>query len=127
AVINRSLHETFKTDLGGDVEFWSESLNLSKFKIPGYDGLLRDLFSRKYADRHPDLIVAVMQPSLDFLLHNGQELFPGVPIVFCAIDTSSLDSHPLPPNITGVAVKRDYAPTIDIALRLQPETRNLFV
>jgi signal transduction histidine kinase len=127
AVINRSLRETFKADLGGNLEFWSESLNLSQFKDPGFDGLLRDHFARKYANKHPDLIVAVMQPSLDFLLYNRQSLFPGVPIVFCGIDASYLEQHQLPPTVTGVAIKRDYAPTVDIALRLRPETRNLFV
>lgn len=127
AVINRSLRETFKADLGGDLEFWSESLNLSQFKDPGYDGLLRDHFSRKYAARHPDLIVAVMQPSLEFLLRNRTALFPDVPIVFCGIDSSYLEQHPLLSAVTGVAIKRNYAPSVDIALRLQPETENVFV
>lgn len=127
AVINRSLRETFKADLGGDIEFWSESLNLSQFKDPGYEGVLRDHFGRKYADRPPELIVAVMQPSLDFLLRNRESLFQGVPIVFCGIDSSYAETHALPPNVTGVAIRRDYAPTLDIALRLQPETRSVFV
>ena len=127
AVINRSLRESFKAELGGDVEFWSESLNLSQFKDSGYDGLLRDHFARKYANNHPNLIIAVMQPSLDFLLRDRQSLFPGVPIVFCGIDSSYLEEHPLPPTVTGVAIKRDYATTLDIALRLRPETQNLFV
>lgn len=127
AVINRSLRETFKADLASDVEFWSESLNLSQFKDPGYDVLLRDHYARKYANKRPDLIVAVMQPSLDFLLKNRQSLFPDVPIVFCGVDSTYLDRQPLPPTVTGVAIKRNYAPTIDIALRLQPETQNLFV
>ncbi|MBK6316087.1 MAG: hypothetical protein IPF53_17785 [Blastocatellia bacterium] len=127
AVINRSLRDTFKADLASDVEFWSESLNLSQFKDPGYDVLLRDHFARKYANKRPDLIVAVMQPSLDFLLNNRQSLFPDVPIVFCGVDSSYMETQPLPPTVTGVAIKRNYAPTIDIALRLQPETQNLFV
>lgn len=127
AVIHRSLRETFTAELGGDVEFCAESLNLSQFKDPGYDGLLRHYFSQKYAHKTPDLIVAVMQPSLEFLLHDDGALFPGVPIVFCGLDSSYLERHPLPPNITGVAVKRAYAPTVDIALQLQPNTRHLFV
>lgn len=127
AVINTSLRETFTAELGSDVEFCSESLNLSQFKDPGYDGLLRDYFSRKYAHKAPDLIVAVMQPSLEFLLRDDRSLFPGVPIVFCGLDSSYLDSYFLPPNVTGVTVKRAYGPTVDLALRLQPNTRNLFV
>ena len=127
AVIDRSLRETFTAELGADVELCSESLDLSHFKDPGYGDLLRHYMVRKYALKPPDLIVAVMQPSLEFLLGDDHRLFPDVPIVFCGLDASYLKDHSLPPHVTGVAIERDYAPTVDIALRLQPEMRDLFV
>lgn len=127
AIINRSLRETFKSEFGGDIEFVSESLNLSQFKDPGYEGVLREHFTRKYANKRPDLIIAVMQPSLDFLLHDRQPPFPGVPIVFCGVDSSYLDTNPLPPTVSGVAIKRNYAPSLDIALRLQPDLHEVYV
>ena len=124
--MNRSLRDAFKTDLGADVEFYSESLNLSQFPAPAHDQALRDHFRRKYAGVQPDLIVAVMGPSLDFLLRH-RSVFPGVPIVFCGADPSDLEGKTLGENVTGVVVKRDFAPTIEIALRLQPRTRAVFV
>ena len=123
---NRSLRETFTTELGGDVEFFSESLNLSQFPGPDHDQVLREHFRRKYRGVQPDLIVAVMGPSLDFLLRH-RSLFPGVPIVFCGADPSDLEGKTLGENVTGVVVKRDFAPTLEIALRLQPSTRSVFV
>ena len=74
-----------------------------------------------------DLIIAVMEPSLDFLLRHADTLFPGVPIVFCGADPVDVEGRSLPENVTGVLVKRNFAPTLDIALRLQPDTRNVFV
>lgn len=127
AFLNRSLREVFKAELKSDVDFYSESLNLSQFNDPGYDEVVRDHFRRKYAGRQVDLIVAVMGPSLDFLLRHGETLFPGRPIVFCGVDTSDAMDKALRPNITGVVVKRSYGPTLDIALRLRPETRHVFV
>jgi signal transduction histidine kinase len=127
SLIDAGLRETFKDGLHGDVEFCSESLNLSQFKDPGYDGLLRDHLRRKYRGKHVDLVVAVMQPSLDFLLRDGQALFPGVPVVFCGLDSSYLTAHSPPPNVTGVVIKRNFAPTLAIALRLQPGTRRVYV
>ena len=126
AAVNRSLREAFTTDLGGDVEFYSESLNLSQFPGPDHDQELRDHFRRKYRRVQPDLIVAVMGPSLDFLLRY-RSLFPGVPIVFCGADHSDVEGKTLGENVTGVVVKRDFAPTLEIALRLQPRTRTVFV
>jgi signal transduction histidine kinase len=127
SVINQSLRDTFRAKLRGDVEFLSESLNLSQFKGPAYDATERDYFLRKYANKRPDLIVAVMEPALEFLLRDHQLLFPGVPIVFCGVDASDPDLNRLPANVTGVVVKRNWAPTVDIALRLQPDTKNIYV
>jgi signal transduction histidine kinase len=127
AVINRSLQETLRSELESDVEFYSESLNLSQFSAPGYDAVLRDSFRRKYAGTRLDLVVAVMGPSLEFLLRHGDAVFPGVPIVFCGVDPSDLEGRTLPKNVTGVLVKRAFGPTLDIALRLQPDTASVFV
>jgi signal transduction histidine kinase/ABC-type uncharacterized transport system substrate-binding protein len=126
-IINRSLRETFRSELTDGVQFYSESLNLSQFGHPGHDEVLRDHFQRKYAGTRLDLIVAVMGPSLDFLLRHGEALFPGVPIVFCGVDAAEMEGRTLRQNVTGTMVRRSYAPTLDIALRLQPDTRNVFV
>ena len=127
SIINRGLRESFREGLQGDVEFFSESLNLSQFKDARYDDTLREHFRRKYAGKRIDLIVAVLEPSLDFLLRHGAALFPGVPIVVCGADSSDIAGLRLPPNVGGVLVKRDFAPTLDRALRLQPDTREVFV
>ena len=127
AIINRSLLQVFRAELNDDVEIYSESLRLSQFKEPGYASLLREHFRRKYRGKRLDLIVAVMEPSLDFLMRDGDALFGRVPIVFCGADPSDLRRKTLRENVTGVLVERDFAPTLDIALRLQPDTRNVFV
>ena len=127
ALINRGLREVFQREMKDGVELYSESLHISQFKDPGYYGVLREYFRRKYEGKRPDLIVAVMEPSLDFLLREGKALFPGVPIVICGADPSDVEGRALPGNVTGVLVKRTFAPTLDIALRLQPDTRNVFV
>lgn len=126
AVINRSLRDVFRAELGDEVDLYSESLQLSQFKSTEYYEATRDYFRRKYADRRPDLIVAVMEPSLDFLLR-GRGVFEGVPIVFCGVDPSDLNRRNLRTNVTGVLVERDYAPTLELALALQPDTRNVYM
>ena len=94
---------------------------------PGYESLVADFYRSKYAGRTPDLIVAVMEPPLDFLLRHADTVFPGVPIVFASIDAATIKDKTLPANVTGVLLKRTYSPTLEVALRLQPETRNVFV
>ena len=116
-----------RSELGRAVEIHVESLGVSRFERPGYDALVADFYRRKYAASTPDLVVAVMEPSLDFLLRHAQALFPGVPVVFAGVESSRLEGKVLPASVTGILVKRAFAPTLDVALRLQPETRNVFV
>jgi len=127
AIINRNLQQVLRTELQERVEFYSESLNISQFHDAEYDGVLREYFRRKYEGRQVDLIIAVMEPSLDFLLRHADALFPGVPIVFCGVDPVDVEARSLPENVTGVLVKRAFAPTLHMALRLQPDTRNVVV
>jgi signal transduction histidine kinase len=126
AVLDQALRTTLRDGLG-DVEIFSESLNLSQFQDAQYEGVLRDYYSNKYRQRQPDLIVAVMGPALRFLLRNGQEIFPGTPIVFCGADADDIRGTALPANVTGILVRRTFAPTVDVALQLQPTTSQVYV
>jgi signal transduction histidine kinase len=123
---DRSLRETFKSELG-KVEVHSESIGLSRSGRAGYDSVVANFLRSKYAGLTPDLIVAVMEVPLDFLLRHADTMFPGVPIVFASIDASTIKGKTLPDNVTGVLLKRTYSPTLEVALRLQPETRHVFV
>ena len=127
AVINRNIQQALRTEFQDQVEFYSESLNVSRFNDADYQDVLRDYFRRKYQRQPVDLIIAVMEPSLDFLLRQADVLFPGVPIVFCGANPTDVEGMSLPENVTGVLMKRSFAPTLDIALRLQPATRHVFV
>src|SRR6478735_5884883 len=102
AAINRSLREGLHERVPEGITFYSESLQLSQFANPDYDALMRDFFVRKYAGKKLDLIVAVMEPSLDFILRHRDTLFAGVPIVFSGIDSSDFEGRTLPAGVTGV-------------------------
>src|SRR4029077_13388416 len=81
----------------------------------------------KYAGKKIDVAVGVIGPALEFLLKHRDEVFPGASIVFCGIDRQEIGNHPLPPQVRGVLVKREFAPTLDVALRLHPQTTRVVV
>jgi len=126
AAINRSLREGLRGREPG-ITFYSESLQLSQFDEEGYDVEMRDYFAHKYANKKLDLIVTVMEPSLDFILRHRDTLFTGVPIVFSGIDSTDFEGRTLPEGVTGVMMKRQFAPTLEVALALQPGLRTVFV
>ncbi len=101
--------------------------DLSRFGSNNYQLLLRDFLQTKYADKKIDLVIAILSPSLDFLLKYGSVIFPGTPIVFCGIDKTELGNRLLPPHVRGILVKREFAPTVEIALSLHPKTERAVV
>jgi hypothetical protein len=81
----------------------------------------------KYADKKIDVVVAVMGPALDFLLSHGDAIFPGVAIVFCGVDRREISDRLLPPDVSGVLLRRKFKPTVELALRLHPDTQQIVV
>jgi hypothetical protein len=79
AAINQGIRDELRAEFKDDVVFYSESLQLSQFRGGDYHGVLPDYLQRKYHDRKVDLVVAVMGPSLDFLLAHRDTIFSGYP------------------------------------------------
>jgi PAS domain S-box-containing protein len=109
------------------VEVYREAMDLSRFDSNAYRNLLRDHLRAKYAGKKIDVAVAVMEPALDFLLSRRDEVFPGTPIVFYGIDKGRIDSRRLPSDVTGVLLKREFSPTLELVLSLHPETDRIAV
>ena len=88
---------------------------------------MKDYLREKYANKKIEVVVAAFGPALDFLLRYGDEIFPGIPIVFCGIDKTELGTRLLPSHVRGVLLKREFAPTLELALNLHPGTKHFAV
>ena len=127
SILDQTIRSTLSAGLGNGVEFFTESMHAAQFPEGQDDLALRDYFVKKYGSRKLDLIVGVMGPTLKFLLHHGDTFAPGVPIVFCGADARDLEGATLPASTTGLLVRRVFAPTLEMALRLQPDAREVYV
>ena len=117
---NSSIHSG--STLSEPIEVYREAMDLSRFSSNSYKTLLRDFLRAKYADKKIDVAVAIMAPALDFLMAYGDLIFPGASVVFCGLDRGQLGARSLPPNMFGVLIKREFAPTLELALHLHPAT-----
>ncbi len=86
---------------------------------------LATLLAKKYAGKKMDLVVTEGQFALTFFLHRGATLWPGAAEVFDFVRHSELPAQ-LPSNMTGIAFTMDFGATVDLALRLMPDTRRVF-
>ena len=89
--------------------------------------VLRRFLADKYAGKPFSVILASDDNALDFLLAYGQELFPGVPVVFCGINNFQDQRIAGHRAITGVTEEFDIQGTLEVALQLHPLTRTVAV
>lgn len=109
------------------VEFDTEAPNLAHLSDPEKLDALRSFYRISYQDRKPQLIVSTYTPALRFLLSYGEDLFPGVPIVFVGADHRVVAAQELPPKVTGITGFADIAGTLDLALHAHPNTQRVAV
>ena len=88
---------------------------------------LRDGIVRKYRNVQWDLIVLVGPDPLRLFAEPSKTFYPGVPVVFCCSTPSRADQGGVDPRSTGSWLQWDPAKTLDAAIRLLPDTRNVFV
>jgi signal transduction histidine kinase len=76
-----------------------------------------------YSGHTPDLIVGIGAPAAAFVQRHRQQLFPGTPALFTAIEQRRVDRSSLTENDTIVAVKLDFRFLFESFLRVSPDTR----
>ena len=84
-------------------------------------------FRRRYAGKQLDLIITNGPHALDFAEHYRDRISPGVPIVFSGLSAHRLEAKERVPGVTGVAQALNLRETIDLALRLEPDTKAVAV
>jgi PAS domain S-box-containing protein len=112
---------------GAPLQIHTEYLELSLYAGPDQLEALQRHLATKYAGRRFDLVIPWGTGALRFALQRYTQLFPGAPVVFSAVQRTALDDLPLPPGVTGVTHPITWRETVDLALRLHPEAREVVV
>src|SRR5690242_4000180 len=71
----QNFQAVLQTSSNGNVEYYAESLESNQFPGENQSLLLRDYLRQKYADRSIDVVVAVTDAALDFLIKYRDDLF----------------------------------------------------
>ena len=125
AAFDEEFQEALRAASHEGIEYYSEYLETNMFPGEEQSRLLSEYLGKKYASRAIDVLVARASPSLDFLLHYRSALFPHIPIVFAT--ARPLPAHLADAGATGIVYANSYARTTDLALKLHPKTKQIFV
>lgn len=125
------LRSELRSGVQSRVEFYTEYLDLVRFPGTAHAANLVKLLKLEFSEHKPDLIVPVSYSAMKFLLEDGKELFPGTPAValFNSRRLDEVQKHigagTGGRDITGVASVDEPSRTLDLALRLQPDTQRV--
>ena len=120
--IESALHNTDQ-----EVDLHFEYMDMKQIFDEQHLQNLSELFRHKYRDRRFDVIISSDDYAFQFLLAHHQNLFPHTPIVFCGVNNfkdSMLVGHSM---ITGVVESLDIRGSIDVALQLHSDAKEVFV
>ncbi|MGH7874118.1 MAG: sensor histidine kinase [Candidatus Binatia bacterium] len=109
------------------LELYSESLDIVRFPSDSYSRLFRNYLGEKYLDYPPDLVLLIYVGNLALAEKLLEELFPGVPIVVVGLTEEKISPDQQGTHLTGLAQRSDPRATLELILRLQPETRRIVV
>ncbi|MEW6520122.1 MAG: ATP-binding protein [Thermodesulfobacteriota bacterium] len=104
--------------------------NMDTQRIPYGDQYRQQLFAlcrSKYADTPLRLIIASGNYAFNFMREFRASLFPGVPVIFCGVSIFEEGMLAGLPGFTGVVEIFDAAATVNIALKIHPRARKIFV
>ena len=119
------MESSLRAHFSGLPNFSIVDLDNPRFEQKSYQENLAEAFRAAYANEKLDLVITVGPTPLQFAVQYRDKMFSGVPIIFMSIDSSLAER--MPPGVTGVASPMGVRETIDLALRLQPETQAMAI
>lgn len=123
----KGIKDSLKT-MENQIEYYIEYMDTKRFYGKNYFDKIMNLFREKYGETKFDLIFVTDNDALLFVMKYYDSFFKDTPVVFCGINNYSeelIKNHRK--WFTGVAEETDLEATIDIALRLHPDTKRIYV
>jgi PAS domain S-box-containing protein len=121
------LKSTMRAGIPGQINFYTVSMSNRRFEDREYQDSLAETFRRGYGGMKLDLVIASTYPVLQFAVKYRDKMFPAVPIVFFDVYPNEFERQKVWPGVTGVVVPLGMRETIDLALRIHPDTNAIAV
>ncbi len=123
--ISKGIHSVLN-EKDGRIEVLFEFMDTRRIHTQDYFQKLKALFKAKYGAKPIDVIICSDDHAFNFLLENGEDIFPDVPIVFCSVSGYKPWMRQ-GRQITGLLESIDIKSTLDTALKLHANTKEIAV
>jgi signal transduction histidine kinase len=104
---------------GQPISVYAEDLDLYRFNGPTYLQEVRNYFGAKYRDKSINAVISIGASALDYALHLRESLWPGVPVLFAAVDRKTADVGNIP-GVTGTTIQLHLGDMVRAAKAIIP-------
>lgn len=128
---NLRFDEGFRATLGSafddHYELYAEFLDAVRF--PGEErwAAMENALRVRYRERPPHVLIAAGDAALKFLQERREAMFPGVPLLFGGVRLRDNVEIKSGADIAGVPMSQEIVPTLEMALQIRPQTREVVV
>ena len=126
-VLLDALQSVLRAEFPARVEFYLETIDLRQVANDPYERLFADLMSERFRGVQLDLVVALTQPAIEFVLREHDRLFARSPLLLGFIDRRVLDQRAVPAKTGVVFLQPEAAATVRLAIATNPATRRVLV
>ena len=127
ALVDQGVLEALEKIPSGPVETYAENLDILRFPTERFQRIFTEYLTEKYAEQPPDLIILVFVGNLGIAGQLLQQLFPGTPVIVAGFTEEEVPLDQFGSLVSGIAQRVDPRATLELILRLQPETRRIVV
>ncbi|MCG2732840.1 hybrid sensor histidine kinase/response regulator [Pseudodesulfovibrio aespoeensis] len=108
------------------IDLQIEYMDIKKYRYEDVTGMLLHLYMEKFRGERFDVVLVSDNDAFNFATYYREELFPGVPLVFCGVNALTPRDLEVG-NLAGVVENFDLSLTLDVARRLHPDKRHMVV
>lgn len=126
-VVDGAIRQVLSSRSNVLIDYYAEYLESDRFPPAEAAAALRDYIRAKYHGRQIDLVIAISEPALQFVLRYRHELFPNAPVVFTGTTAPPPRVRSEGAGLTGVLSDVAFRETLQLALKLHPSTEQVFV
>ena len=123
--------EVFRSELRkqskGPIEFLEHSLLTARMDDDKAVAPFVDYLQALYAEKPPDLIVALGAPAAEFVQRYRHRLFSKTPMLLTAVEARRVQYDKLTENDTVAAAAHDFPAAIETILQVLPQTKVIAV
>jgi signal transduction histidine kinase len=124
--LNAAIRQALTSDANVPIDYFTEYLESDILDVRSASEALAEYIRRKYRERRIDVVLAIADPALRFVLDYRTELFPNAAIVYSGIAIPESNGRRAL-SVTGELRGAAFVETLKFALKLHPSTEQVFV